>query len=533
LHEIVLPLAALLVVAALVRIVAWSRTAVLFNDGPVLLAISDAVGEGRWGEVLAHPYHPLYPVCIRLFENLGLAPENAAVAVSVFGALIGIIALHSLLRRTFSLEVAWLGAWLLVLHPWAIDFSADVMTDGLYLGLYLSSFAALARLVDRPSAWAASVFAGSSILAFLVRPEALGLLMAGGFILGLRIAIDPAFRGAARRPIVVLMLVTGLGLMPYVGWLSFEAGALTFTQKKSVSALVRGEPGPAMIQREPDGGDFVGAAIWLPQSAGEAGVGQPSRSLRGALEAVLRVVRTSAAALRYEVLPFVAMGLLMWRRQGWGAWRAATFAVPVLLYSGLLVLLVWGAGYVSRRHALPALVPLLGFSALAWQALGQVITSRWEPRGTLSGLRSDSGPARSAVVERSRKRLVCGALVVVLALAWGPRDLRERRSDRVALREAAEWIGSTFATPGPVAAEKLRMAYYAGAAYVPLRADFDAPLEATLLRSGASFVLVDGNRLDRYPGVSKGVGAWLREIHRVEHEDRSALVFEIVSGPAP
>jgi len=116
---------------------------------------------------------------------------------------------------------------------------------------------------------------------------------------------------------------------------------------------------------------------------------------------------------------------------------------------------------------------------------------------------------------------------------WGPRDLRERRSDRIALREAAEWVGSSFPNPGPVAAEKLRSAYYAGAAYVPLRTGSDASLEATLRRGGAGFVLVDGSRLDRYPSVSKGHGDWLREIHRIEQGGRRALILEFVPGPAP
>jgi hypothetical protein len=532
LGDFALPLAALLVVAALVRIVAWSRTVVLFNDGPVFLAIADAIGEGRWAEVLTHPYHPLYPACIHLFSRLGLSPENAAVAVSISGALIGIIALHALLRRAFSLDVAWLGAWILALHPWAVDFSADVMSDGLYLGLYLASFAALARMVERPTVAAASAFAGFMILAFLVRPEAIGLLIVGGLLIGFRAVLDEDFRRAAMRPVAVLLVVTALGLTPYVGLLSIEAGELTLTQKKSVSGLARGESGPALIERQPSSSQSMDAAIWFPQSASRAGAGQPSRSLGGVFEAILRVVRTSAAVLRYEVLLLVVIGFLVVRRERRVRWRTGTFALPVLLYSGLLVLLVWGAGYVSRRHALPAMVPLLGFAAVAWQRLGQTVLSHRGRSTALSEIHPESGAYGAAVADNTRTRTVCVALIVVLVLAWGPRDLRERRSDRIALREAAVWVGSTFPDPGSVAAEKLRMAYYAGAPYVPLGAGADDSLEAILSRGGASFVIVDGNRLDRYPGLSEGIGQWLREIHSVERGERRALVFEIVSGPA-
>jgi hypothetical protein len=531
-RDIVVPLAALLVVAALVRVVAWSRTAVLFNDGPVFLAIAEAIGEGRWTEVLAHPYHPLYPASIHVLSKLGLTPENAAVGVSILGALMGIVALHALLRRAFGIEVAWLGAWVLALHPWAIDFSADVMSDGLYLGLYLASFTALARLVERPTVTAAAAFGAFTVLAFLVRPEALGLLFLGGLLLGIRVVRDAEFREAALRPIVGLIVVAGLGLAPYVGLVSVESGELTLTQKKSVAALIRGEAQPTRVGSEPIRPDIVKAAIWLPQSAAVPGSGQPPRNLEGAVEAMIRVLRTSAAALRYEVLLFVVIGIAMLRRERGPPWRAATFALPVVLYSALLVLLVWGAGYVSRRHALPALMPLLGFAAVAWQRLGQAVISRWARWAAASGTRPESGSLRGPFSDTASARIATGALIIVLALAWGPRDLRERRSDRIALREAAEWIGARFANPGPLAAEKLRMAYYADAAYVPLRAGAGESLETTLLRGGADLLLVDGDRLDRYPGLVDGMGSWLREIHSVEHDDRRALVFEIARTPA-
>jgi hypothetical protein len=527
-----LPLTVLVAIAVLVRIVAWMRTPVLFNDGPVFLSIAEAVGEGRWGDVLAHPYHPLYPACIHLFSTSGLSPENAAIAVSIFGAAIGIIALHALLRRAFGLDIAWLGAWMLALHPWAVDFSADVMSDGLYLGLFLASFAAMARMVEEPNTSAASSFAVFTVLAYLVRPEALGLMFAGALLVSARAVHDEDVRRAAVRPVAVFTIVAGLGLAPYVGLLTLEAGELTLTQKKSVAALARGDSGPTTTATHTIRSSFDDKAIWLPQSARPPDADQPPRDLGGALEAVFRVVRTSSAALRYEVLLLVVIGVLIAHREERAPWRTSTFVLPVLLYSGLLVLLVWGAGYVSRRHALPAVIPLLGFAALAWKRLGQAAISCWERRAVAPGnVRASIGP-RPPLPAKTRARILCGALVVALALAWIPRDLRERRSDRVALREAAEWIGSTFSSPGPVAAEKLRMAYYAGAAYVPLAAGVDESLEASLTRSGVAFVLVDGNRLDRYPALSEGIGGWVVEIHRVERGDRRAVVFEIVSRPA-
>ena len=162
------------------------------------------------------------------------------------------------------------------------------------------------------------------------------------------------------------------------------------------------------------------------------------------IDAVSRVIRTSTAAIRYEVVAFGLFGCLVLyrarRRAERRPWPLLALGLSILLYSALLVLLVWGAGYVSRRHALAFWLPTLGLAAIGWQAMATTLIDR--VRG------SDRDP-----------RLVCLLLVAVLVLIWGPRDVRERRGDRTALRDAARWIALEHSESGPVAAEKLRLAY--------------------------------------------------------------------------
>ena len=80
-------------VAALLRVYAWQQTHVLFNDGPIFLAMAEAIAEGRWSDVLAHPFHPLYPAAAVVFQTLlPLSWEGAAVAVSIFGGVLSVAA---------------------------------------------------------------------------------------------------------------------------------------------------------------------------------------------------------------------------------------------------------------------------------------------------------------------------------------------------------------------------------------------------------------------------------------------------------
>jgi len=167
-------LGGILIVAGLVRAVAWSRTAVLFNDGPVFLGMAEAIRAGRWDEVLAHPFHPLYPGLVAMLAALPIDLESAAVSVSILGGLLSVVAIFCFTRRAFGREIAWLSAWTVALHPWAVDFSSDVMSDGLYAGLYLLGFAAMASVVTRPRLGMALVCGAVAGLAYLTRPEGFG-----------------------------------------------------------------------------------------------------------------------------------------------------------------------------------------------------------------------------------------------------------------------------------------------------------------------------------------------------------------------
>ena len=74
-------LAGLVVLAFVLRFARWERAAVLFNDGPVFLALAERSAEGAFGVLLQHPFHPLYPLTIPYGQAL-VAQEVRLVAES-------------------------------------------------------------------------------------------------------------------------------------------------------------------------------------------------------------------------------------------------------------------------------------------------------------------------------------------------------------------------------------------------------------------------------------------------------------------
>jgi 4-amino-4-deoxy-L-arabinose transferase-like glycosyltransferase len=447
------------------------------------------------------------------------------VSISILGGLLGVAAVFWFVRDAFGRDVAWASAWVVALHPWAVDFSSDVMSDGLYAGLFLLGFVAMARAVDRPNAWGAAFCGAVGGLAYLVRPEGAGLLVACLVLFVARFFADPDARRRVVGATAAMFLCGALVILPFVIAVGQQTGEFVLTQKKSISTLVGAPSAAPSTPRSPPSSDAAVAPsppLPLPELAVRAdgqGAARPARNGSGVVEALVRVVTTSMAAFRFELLTFALLGLWAMRGQP-RHWRLATIAVPIVLYSGLLVLLVWGAGYVGRRHALAPWLPAVGLSVIGWQFLCTKVSE--SSAGQRSPLWTRLQSPRSATV----------VLVILLVISWGARDLRPRRLDRTATRIAAQWVAENYPESGAVAAQKLRTAYYAGARFVPLPPGHDGSLAATLRQREAQWVIIDAAKLDDHRGLEQGVGRWLRPVHAVSAEGRRALVFEIVAEPA-
>ena len=136
---------ALLVLAAVIRVISWFRTAVMFDDGPLFIYIAEAMRDGHWLSVLQHSYHPLYSMSIWWGGATGLDLETVAGGLSIGFGVLGVGLLYGFLRDTFGPRVAWLGAALLAIHPRAVTFTSDVQSDGLYMALFVAAMWAVWR----------------------------------------------------------------------------------------------------------------------------------------------------------------------------------------------------------------------------------------------------------------------------------------------------------------------------------------------------------------------------------------------------
>jgi hypothetical protein len=539
----------LFAVAMAIRLGTFLRTAVIFNDGPVFLGIAEQMDAGRWAEAFAQDQHPLYPLLIVAAQSVQSTPFAAATAVSLLFGSLAVVALYAFLVQAWDRRIAVVGALLLAVNPYAARFSADVQSEPVYLFFFLGAVAALFGALRACAVrWAvvAGVFAG---LAYLTRPEGIGVVLVGASLAGVA-----WLRGSwtARRAALWLGgLAAGAAVMaaPYLWVVRAESGSLRLSQKKSLLAILGvhgpGGPGGGLASAGEDITGIpiawvigavvaVGLLVVLARVRGTAAVRVRVGPLALAAAVVAGAVAAAVAApeafgvfagvvvstIRPEVLVLVVMGVSVAASRP-PSGRTLFITLTVGLYMAVLFGLLLAYGYVSRRHALPPLALLLGYAARGAWILVDALAARLGGRGLLP----------------SRARAIAVAVVVGIVVGIAlPKTWHDHRGEEVAARIAAEWVGDHAPPGAALASSRLKHGWYADRRWVPLYDGGEAKSLARLVQEGVRFVIVDDRARDprAWPvaDVNAGVRPGLASRYSVEHAGRVAEVFELLPGGA-
>lgn len=527
--EFVLSPFALPAIAALalaLRAVMAVRTSVMFEDGPHFLEIATRFSDGDFAGALAHPYHPLYSALIALSNSLIGDIEVAALTVSVVGGTISVIASFYFLRDAFDAKVAVFGSFLFAISPYAVRFTADVQSEGVYLAFFMVGFALLYRGVSTRSSallFAAGMSAG---FAYLARPEGAGLVA-----VGVAVIVRDLLRG--RVPIANAMKsISALG----VGALGVAAPYLWVLAAGEPTGVLSGKK--SLLRTFGLAGDIAGAwwmvgatvllvglsayAIYRGRGAGRA----RSTPLAGVVVALLVVgllawlgglkefVSVSLSTLRPEVVVLLAFGLFETSRAE-AKPRDAFIALALVLYVAVLIGLLANYGYLSRRHMLPLVPLVLGYAGLGAVFLVEHTLNR----------------VPSWTADRRRGALLASLAAALLAIA-APKALHDHREDVVAQRLAAEWLGEQSLAAGRVASNKRRTGYYANRPWRALTRGSGLRGFDELAREHVRYIVVDDRVLGFRDEMLPSPGFELRELHRIREGGRSAIVYELSRADA-
>lgn len=529
-----LPSAAPLVIIALafgLRAIMAARISVIFEDGPFFIEIARNFDAGDWASALSHPYHPLYSALVAAVHSLGGSWESAALGVSVVGGTVAVAALYVFLRDAFDENTAACGAFLFAISPYAVRFTADVQSEGVYLAFFLSGLALLWRGFREARAsmfFAAGVCVG---LAYLTRPEGAGLVAIGVAMLFWAAVRQELALAKALRSAFALVAGGMLIATPYLATLASNQGDVVLSGKKSLARTLGlvGDSQGALGGGAQFGIAFVVVAlilaVWVYRSRRiGGGITARKNGISLAVCLVLLVVWQALwpvelkefmsvviSTLRPEVAVLLAIGLAIASSRG-ARPRDSFIAAMVTCYVVLLVGLLFNYGYLSRRHVLP-LVPL----ALGYAGMGGVWLGCW-----VAQARNRSSAPAGAVI---------GLAVLLLAIA-APKALHDHREDVLAQRLAAEWLRDQQFEAGRVASNKRRTGFYAERSWRPLTDGASLVPLAKLARRDVRYIIADDRVLGDRGGIHATTDMALRELYRVTTGGRTAMVFELSSTRA-
>ncbi len=480
----------------------------VFNDGPRFVAMAEAVLAGDWRTALSDDFHPLTGIAMAAMSQLvvGLHLEHAGEIVNVLAGGVAALAVWQLTREQLGTRVALVAGMIFALHPRLRESSAGVQSDGLHLAWFVLAALYAWRALEHRRLGAAALAGLCTGFGYLTRPEALvvGVVVAGWLVAEL-LQRRLSWRGAMSLGSMYGITLALVGA-PYVVALHEIDGRWSLTHKKDLHAWVLGNAAAPMTPAP------AAAPVPPPEGGGTAPPPAPVEPSPPALPLEKEpgprseIVRDGLRGFHPILLVLGAIGLGVILRREPGGRRAAAYALSFLFVClTLLLALHLMAGYVSRRHFLPAaalLVPLAGRGTLA---LSDSIVERI-PK--LAAWRA--APALGVAI-------VLGIFIEMLVPQGEP--------SKLAREDAARWLREHHA-PTAVGAHRARDAYSAGATRHVALLDEPPGDTAAMLRSaharGAQFVIFD------LEGRSEpGLPDWARVLHRASYSETAVVVLEL------
>ncbi len=458
-------------------------------------------------------FPPLYPLLIAGVSGLtGLDAVGAGRLVSVLAGTLLLIPVALILRRLVSERAGRIGAALAALHLPFVLSGAAVFVEAVFLLLFAFAVWATGRLAEAGRGGYAALAGGIFGFAHLARHDGffLAILCVGAALLCL------ARTGAGLRRVAAAGFIAALSfavvVAPYAAWLAGVTGSVRLEAKSGRVIETAVRTGRGLSYAEANYGlDADGTeGPWLRPNV-------PRTGETGLLEAL----RRDPVALGRNVLR--------------NAWREVRVLLtgqmmlsPVLLLLAVLGLrrMAAGPGPAAMRTGL-----VLGaVYALAAAALYKVVL-RYLIVPSFAALVLGAGAIGSRT-RTLRSAVLVGAIALISVgrpLATGLSEYDEGGRGALPEARAGAWLrGSGGAGPWRIAGTSSVVAYYAGAAFVPLPVAPEDRVTAWLRARDVTHVVVRARGREREGRPA--LAAWYRPADappylRLIHEDGGILLY--------
>ncbi|MCP4267449.1 MAG: hypothetical protein GY777_18115, partial [Candidatus Brocadiaceae bacterium] len=129
----------LLIISLSVRIYLSFFTYVIKNDSVHFMQNAKYFASGDFAKGLGHDYHPLYSLIMAALYKVLPNMELCGTIVSVLLGTLTVIVFYLIGKSIFDRKISVISSIILAFHPYAVRFSADIISDSTYFFFFISA----------------------------------------------------------------------------------------------------------------------------------------------------------------------------------------------------------------------------------------------------------------------------------------------------------------------------------------------------------------------------------------------------------
>ncbi len=503
----------LLIISLSARIYLSLFTYIISNDSVAYIQNAKYFAVGDFSRGLAHDYHPLYSLIMAALYNVVPDMELSGTIVSVSFGTLTVIVLYLIGKGVFNRKISFVSATVLALHPYAVRFSVDIISESTYFFFFISAlglgfFAVTNR---RPLLFALTGI--SSALAYLVRPEGIGVFIIVALWCVLKDFVKVKVVWREKLVSLLILIISFLIIsMPYLIYIKNETGSWHLTKKKNLSRMA-GVEGKQNTQYSNDKSDEIAPGgynnvklagimpsvvdnVLLVIEKGAKKKDQGSDNVKQATErktvfsrplsCILRIIDRYISTFHHLLFMFLIIGIINWTRirkeQFFGCYIISVSALYFFVIYRLTVTYLSANGafiYPSKRHLMPLVMPALFCAGIGVYTFGAWMHEKLQRNRFVAGFKEE-------LKDKWIIQLIILTLVVSVLM---PKTLKPPHFDKLGIKKVGQWVKEHSYKPDPVIlSSSERVAYYAGAKHVKMRS-INEVLD-TVIKGGADYIMI-------------------------------------------
>ena len=536
-----------LISALVIRLYTGLTTFVITTDAVPYIDQAKNFIEGRFERLdysqttgLEYSYHPLYPFLTAVLYKCINSYEISAKIVSIIMGVSLVVAVYMFGKRIFDSRIAFLCGILVAFHPYAARLSAEILSESTYFFCFVLAIGLGYIAVNnfRPLYYVGTGV--SSALAYLTRPEGVGVLFIVGFftifwkISGLKVSWSRRLWCLA-----VMLLAFSFLASPYIIYIKKQTGYWTLTKKKNLTELLGFEN---ITQRAASIADNTDEDKGKSEVINETIRAKPLRKIwdidyKKCFNTLCFMISKFVSTYHPLLFLFMVVGLIKCKKIPGSGKPGVYLGLILAFYLSILYALTFVFSgedfyYLSRRHLMPLVIPTMFCSAIGVQTLCDWLPAR---------LLRSGGEKKSAFQSIGNNKFLNLNLsihvilpVVILCLLL-PKTLKFHRIERIGTKEAGYWLkDNAHNTPAVIMGISPRIAYYAGGKHVYIDPGSYSEVITHARSSGVNYIEVYKENIARicpdfFESInSEDVELVYQHTYKGKSEDLNLLLYKVL-----